>query len=404
MEASATQEVVQGVAPTLMPPAAGAAAGAAVGLPAEHPSRLGPADDDPGDRVGRVDGLQAGQAVSRQATCPSLQADLRAQVRPAADLPAFLILGADEGYSSDGSWPYCSEDEFAWDLPGLLDDAADSDDEDPSSRLPHPSRLQRQPSSQHGAEPTEPHPNLDDWADSPIVMAAQHEELEPVDPPAVALDPEERLYGIKFGDQLTPTQIAEMKAVLRKHSGVFSWHKYDLGRTHLVELEIDTGDSPPVASRPYRMSRREQELERLEVQRMLRAGIIEPSDSPWASPLCMVPKKSADGKITGMCLTVDLRKVNQVVRRPQMPMPRIDDMLDKLSGSCYWSKCDLNSSFWQLPLAPKDREKYCRLHFGWAGAVPIHCNAPGAHLQPCLLPATDECSIGGAQQRHGLHG
>lgn len=138
---------------------------------------------------------------------------------------------------------------------------------------------------------------------------------------------------------------------------VFSWHKYDLGRTHLAELEIDTGDSPPIASRPYRMSRQEQALERPEVQRMLRAGIVEPSDSPWASPLCIVPKKSADGQITGVRLTVDLRKVNQVVRRPQMPMPRIDDMLDKLLGSCFWSKCDLNSSFWQLPLAPKDREK-----------------------------------------------
>ena len=281
----------------------------------------------------------------------------RSEQHPAG--PAAGPAAAEISLLDEGGWEWldsqaelgvaasCSNNESGSDIPDLVDCASDEEGEE--SWRPGWQFRDR--------TPLEPHPDLESWADSAIVMAALHEELEPMDPPAVALDPEERLNSFKFGAQLTPTQVEEMKAVLRRHLDAFSWSKYDLGRTHLAEMEIDTGDSPPVASRPYRMSRQEQELERLEVQRMLRAGIIEPSNSPWASPLCMVPKKSADGQITGIRLTVDLRRVNQLVRRPQMPMPRIDDMLDRLSGSCFWSKCDLNSSFWQLPLAPKDREK-----------------------------------------------
>ena len=85
---------------------------------------------------------------------------------------------------------------------------------------------------------------------------------------------------------------------------------------------------------------------------MADAGIIEPSVSPWCSPIAIVTKK--DGSIR-FCL--HFRKLNLVTRRDSKPLPRIDDTLGALSGSVWFSTMDLKSGFWQVGLLPNDRHK-----------------------------------------------
>jgi len=85
---------------------------------------------------------------------------------------------------------------------------------------------------------------------------------------------------------------------------------------------------------------------------MLTKGIISPSESPWASPIVLVNKK--DGT-TRFC--VDYRKVNSVKHKDAYPLPRVDDTLDILSGSNWFSTIDLKSGYWQVEMAPEDREK-----------------------------------------------
>ncbi|KAI3375969.1 hypothetical protein L3Q82_016500 [Scortum barcoo] len=76
---------------------------------------------------------------------------------------------------------------------------------------------------------------------------------------------------------------------------------------------------------------------------MLKAGIIEPSDSPWASGVVMVNKK----KSTKMRFCVDCRPLNSVTKKDSYPLPRIDESLDLVSGSSWFSSLDLRSGYWQ---------------------------------------------------------
>ena len=89
-----------------------------------------------------------------------------------------------------------------------------------------------------------------------------------------------------------------------------------------------------------------------EIATMLRAGLIEVSRSPWASPIVLVHKK--DGSLR---LCVDYRKLNAVTRPDPFPMPRVEDLLDGLAGAKYITTLDLTKGYWQVPVEEGSREK-----------------------------------------------
>jgi len=85
---------------------------------------------------------------------------------------------------------------------------------------------------------------------------------------------------------------------------------------------------------------------------MIKAGVVEPSISPWTSNLVVVKKK--DGSLR---YCVDYRKINSVTRRDAYPLPRIDACLDALSGAKLYSAFDLRSSYHQMPMHEDDADK-----------------------------------------------
>ncbi|GFW50081.1 retrovirus-related Pol polyprotein from transposon 17.6 [Trichonephila clavipes] len=85
---------------------------------------------------------------------------------------------------------------------------------------------------------------------------------------------------------------------------------------------------------------------------MLDEGIVQPSESPWSSPVVLVRKKDGSWRFC-----VDYRKLNSVTKKDVYPLPRIDDTLDCLKGAMFFSSMDLRSGYWQIEIDEADREK-----------------------------------------------
>ncbi|UYV79019.1 hypothetical protein LAZ67_17000657, partial [Cordylochernes scorpioides] len=81
-------------------------------------------------------------------------------------------------------------------------------------------------------------------------------------------------------------------------------------------------------------------------------GIVQPSESPWSSPVVLVKKKDGSWRFC-----VDYRKLNKVTKKDVYPLPRNDDVLDSLTGAKFFSSMDLRTGYWQIEIDEEDREK-----------------------------------------------
>lgn len=124
------------------------------------------------------------------------------------------------------------------------------------------------------------------------------------------------------------------------------------GNCNVVEHTINVNNSNPIKQAPRRIPlKMRREVEQI-LEDTKRQKVIEESQSPWVSPAVMVKKK--DGSIR---FCVDYRKLNSVTSKDSYPIPRIDDMLDQLSGNSWFSSLDLKSGYWQVKIRPEDKEK-----------------------------------------------
>ena len=130
------------------------------------------------------------------------------------------------------------------------------------------------------------------------------------------------------GVDLPDETVQGLKVLLRDHQDTFASSSTDLGFCPLVEHDIDTGDARPIKQSPRRPPIAAREAEDEILNEMLETGVIEPSNSSWASPVCLVKKK--DGTFR---FCIDYRRVNAV--------PDIQDALDNLRGSRCFAAIDL---------------------------------------------------------------
>lgn len=118
------------------------------------------------------------------------------------------------------------------------------------------------------------------------------------------------------------------------------------------EIMIDTGDAKPISRPPYKTSPAEMDELRLQITELLVLGLIQPSTSPWGAPVLFVRKKSGELR---MC--VDYRALNRLCVKKSYGLPNIDESLERLQGSSYFSSLDLKSGYHQLRLRSEDVPK-----------------------------------------------
>ncbi|GBG45101.1 hypothetical protein CBR_g78561, partial [Chara braunii] len=116
-------------------------------------------------------------------------------------------------------------------------------------------------------------------------------------------------------------------------------------------IEIETGSRTPKGA-VYRMSPRELEELRKQLDELLEKGWIRPNSSPFGAPVLFVSKKEGELR---MC--IDYRGLNAITVKNAEPLPRIDDLLDRVQGAKYFSKVDLKSGYHQIEVHPDDQYK-----------------------------------------------
>ena len=189
---------------------------------------------------------------------------------------------------------------------------------------------------------------------------------------------------------LTPDEQIELKRLLVNNADAFSTHDLDLGSFDAIEHTVDTGDAKPVKQRLRRTPVCFEGEEEKHLDKMLKAGVIEPSISEWASPPVLIRKR--DGSVR-WC--VDYRGLNKVTKKEIFPLPIVEQCLDALYGNMWFSKLDATCGYWQVKIKDEDKCKtafitkyglyqFTRMSFGL-------CNAPSTFTRVMNLVL------------HGLH-
>ena len=154
------------------------------------------------------------------------------------------------------------------------------------------------------------------------------------------------------GDGLTTEEAQLMRDQILYYHDVFSLEEGEYGKVDIVQHHVNTEAHPPI-NQPLRRIPYAHRAEMLKlVQSMLQNNIIQPSVSPWSSPVVLVKKK--DGSLR---FCIDYRRLNSITCRDVFPMPRIDDMLEQLQGKKIFTTLDAKSGYWQVQMDPASRDK-----------------------------------------------
>ncbi len=142
----------------------------------------------------------------------------------------------------------------------------------------------------------------------------------------------------------------DIRRMVAKHARMWSGEFGTVNNTvHSIEL-IERACT--VRQMPYRKGPAGPEFEAKEVDKMLKAGVITPSNPEWASPVVLAPKK--DGTLR---LCVDCGKLNALTYKYVYPIPWIDECVDTLCEANIFTTLDALSGFWHVPIAEEDQAK-----------------------------------------------
>ena len=162
-------------------------------------------------------------------------------------------------------------------------------------------------------------------------------------------DDDNPLSQVTLSELNVPEQ-SQVFNVLNKYKSVFSRNEYDVGHANVTEHIIRLSDDTPIYQRPRRFPPPiANEIER-QCQELHALDIIEPSLSPWNSPIVPIVKKGA-----GLRLCLDYHKLNYITIPDRHPVPNLADSIFGLFGTKFFTRLDLVKSYYQIPIGENSR-------------------------------------------------
>jgi hypothetical protein len=160
------------------------------------------------------------------------------------------------------------------------------------------------------------------------------------------------LAEINVNKELKGQQRIQLNSLLEEFSHLFVSDIRNLTPSYVQPFHIDTGNANPVNVPPRRVP----PAHRIEIERQIQdwkdAGLITESNSPWASPIVMVPKAGGAWRIA-----CDYRPLNRRTVPDRYPLTNIEDAFSVLGGNMFFSTIDLKSGFFQVPLTEDSKAK-----------------------------------------------
>ena len=180
---------------------------------------------------------------------------------------------------------------------------------------------------------------------------------------------------------------SDITTIKERYSDVF---KPGIGRCKSLKVSIHTKpDAQPAFSKPRNIPYSTRQATRAELERLVSEGVLEQINfSDWAAPIVVVSKPSGKVRVCG-----DFKQLNQRISIDQHPLPKLDDLMEKLRGGVYFSKLDLADAYLQLELDDEAKKlcvintpfglyRYNRMCFGIASSP--------AQFQRCMDSLTVE--------------
>jgi len=162
---------------------------------------------------------------------------------------------------------------------------------------------------------------------------------------------------IDYKKNKTAEEKNALEHIIAKFADVFHLPDEPLTVTNIYKHNIQLHDNTnPIYVKPYRLPQSQKKEIQKQVERMLDDGIIEPSKSPWSSPLLVVPKKADKNGVRKWRVVIDYRMLNKCIKDDKFPLPNISEILDSLSGAMYFSHLDLSQGYYQIELDKNCRE------------------------------------------------
>lgn len=147
---------------------------------------------------------------------------------------------------------------------------------------------------------------------------------------------------------------AIIENLIDKYRNIFAKDKYDIGTVRDYEARIDLIVDKYCSKRPYRCTIEDKKEIEEQISELLKRNLIEESYSPFAAPVTLAYKRD-ENKKTRLC--IDFRDLNKIIVPQSQPFPLIEDLVIKTGNCRYFSKLDINSAFWSIPLRIEDRRK-----------------------------------------------